>query len=253
MKNTIKIMAFVSLIILVNVIQSCSDESSEPALAQAKLEMKAVSAQSTIKTGRVQATGLEFTQVLIGVTEMEFETFEENDLEDSGEFEDNDSDGEDDNEEIEFEGNFVVDLISGTSNPDFGLADLAPGIYEEMEIEMGPILEGGNTMFVAFNYVPDGATDTVRVEYSNKQEIEFELESEAGFSIDAGTVNQMLILINLDALFGSIDLSSATADSDGVIRINSTSNESLASTIESNLDTMMEGGEDEDHDGEIDG
>jgi hypothetical protein len=252
MKNTIKIMAFVSLIILVNVIQSCSDESSEPALAQAKLEMKAVSAQSTIKTGRVQATGLEFTQVLIGVTEMEFETFEENDLEDSGEFEDNDSDGEDDNEEIEFEGNFVVDLISGTSNPDFGLADLAPGIYEEMEIEMGPILEGGNTMFVAFNYVPDGATDTVRVEYSNKQEIEFELESDTGFTLEGGTINKMLILINLDALFESIDLSSATADSDGVIRINSTSNESLASTIESNLDTMIEGGEDKDDDGEID-
>jgi hypothetical protein len=252
MKNTIKIFVFVSLIILGNIIQSCSD-SSEPALAQARLEMKAVSAQSTIKSGRVQATGLVFTQVLIGVTEMEFETFEENDKEDSGEFEDNDHDGEDDNEEIEFEGNFVVDLISGTSNPDFGLADLAPGIYEEMEIEMGPILEGGNTIFVAFNYVPDGTTDTVYVEYSDSHEIEFELESEAGFSIDAGTVNRMLILINLDALFASVDLSSATADNDGVIRINSTSNESLASAIESNLDTMMEGGEDEDDDGEIDG
>lgn len=198
-------------------------------------------------------TGLEFTDVIIGVAELEFETLEENDAEDSGDgIEDNDGDGEDDNEEIEFEGEFTVDLITGVSTPDFGETTIAPGLYEEMEMELEPFLEGGLSMFVAFNYTPDGATEAVRYEYSNDQELEFEIENEAGFFLDESTLNQMLILIDLDAMFTGIDLNSATADVDGIVRINGTSNTDLATLIAQNLDSIMEGGEDDDDDGEFD-
>ncbi|RLD20560.1 MAG: hypothetical protein DRI71_10240, partial [Bacteroidetes bacterium] len=83
-------------------------------------------------------------------------------------------------------------------------------------------------------------------------ELEFEIENEAGFFLDESTLNQMLILIDLDAMFTGIDLNSATADVDGIVRINGTSNTDLATLIAQNLDSIMEGGEDDDDDGEFD-
>jgi hypothetical protein len=251
MNNLLKKTVLTLFIGLVMIMQSCS--TNDPALSDIKLEMKATTALSTINpSGRLANTGLVFTEVVIGVTEIEFETFEENEAEDSGEIEDNDGDGEDDNEEVEYEGNYVVDLIAGTSNPDFGQADIAPGIYEEMEIELSPILEGDITMFAAFDYTPDGAVDPVRYEYSTDAEMEYELEPEGGFFLDEGALNQMLVLIDLDAMFANIDLNTATADIDGVVRINGSSNADLAAQIASNLEDVMEGGEDEDGDGEFD-
>jgi len=251
MKNLFKIVVVTLFIGLAVIMQSCNN--NDPGLSSINLEMKATSALSTIShSGRLTNTGLVFTDVVIGVTEIEFETFEENEAEDSGEVEDNDGDGEDDNEEIEYEGEFVVDLIAGTSTPDFGVTDIAPGIYEEMEIELNPILEGGLSIFVAFDYTPDGAADAVRYEYSTSAEMEFELEKEGGFILDEGALNQLLVLIDLDAMFANIDLNNVTVDSDGVVRINSESNVDLANQIAVNLADVMEGGEDEDGDGEID-
>lgn len=249
------------LIVLLGIffmVQSCNNNSEEPNLANISMEMKASTALSTINSGRVAAEGLVFTEVLLGVTELEFETLEENEAEDRGEdedgneTEDEDGDGEDDNEEVEYEGEFVVDLLAGTSTPDFGAADLAPGLYEEIEIEMGPILDGGLTMYVAFDFTPVGATEPVSFEFSTSQEIEYELENDNGFLLDGTALNQMLIIFNLDALFANIDLNTATAGVDGVVRINENSNTDLYGVIFENFKDSMEGGEDDDDDGEID-
>lgn len=251
MKKLLKTVVVTLFIGLAVIMQSCNN--NDPGLSDIRLEMKATTALSTINSsGRVMNSGLVFTDVVIGVTEIEFETFEEDEAEDNGDVEDNDGDGEDDNEEVEYEGEFVVDLIAGTSTPDFGEATIAPGIYEEMEIELSPILDGGLSMFVAFDYTPDGAVDAIRYEYSTSAEMEFEIEPEGGFILDEGALNQMLVLIDLDAMFANIDLNTATADVDGVVRINNSSNTDLANQIAVNLADVMEGGEDEDGDGEID-
>jgi len=243
MRNLLKKIVLVFFIGLAVIMQSCN--SNDPALSDIKLEMKAITANSTINpSGRVMNTGLVFTDVVIGVTEIEFETFEENEAEDE--------DGEADDEEVEYEGNFVVDLIAGTSTPDFGAADLAPGIYEEMEIELEPILDGDITMLVAFDYTPAGAMEAYRYEYSTSAEMEYELEPEGGFLLDEGALNQMLVLIDLDAMFANVDLDNVDVDSDGIVRINNTSNVSQAAQVAINLDSVMEGGEDEDGDGELD-
>lgn len=242
MKKLFKMIVLTLVLCLGLILESCT---TDPGLAKVNLDMKATTALSTISTGgRVANTGLVFTEVLIGVTELEFETLEENVAEDE--------DGEDDNEEIEFEGEFVVDLITGISTPDFGETTIAPGLYEEMEMELEPILEGGLSIFIAFNYTPDGATEAIRFEYSNDQELEFEIENEAGFHLDDTSLNQMLILIDLDAMFAGLDLNSASVDSDGIVRVNGTTNPDLAELITKNLDSIMEGGEDDDEDGEFD-
>ncbi len=250
MKTTLY--ALLILVGFMGALVSCS-ENDTPTAANVKLEMKATTSLSKINgSGRSMASGLVFHEVLLGVTELEFETQEEDQSEEDHDAEDGeDHDGEDENEEIEFEGHFVVDLINGTSTPDFGVADILPGLYEEIEIELGPVLEHGNSIYIAFE-LPREGQDTLKIEYSNSDEIEIEIEREAGFQLDGGVLNQMLVLFDLDSLFAGIDFNQAIVDADGVIRINETSNADLASLIEANHDNVLEAGEDEDGDDEID-
>jgi hypothetical protein len=236
------------LLVLAVLIYSCSKEDTS--LARTGIVFKAVSNQHSLGNARSEGYSITFLEVLIGVTEIELESEEENESEHDGDFEDEDHDGEDDNEKVEFEGSFIVDVINGTSTPDFGLAQLAEGVYEEIEIELGPVLEGGNTVFVAFSFTPDGG-DPITVEYSNNYELEFEVESESGFTIENG-LSSILILFDLDALMQGVDLSLAEADQDGVIRINSSSNADIAEVLESNFASILSAGNDDDHDGEFD-
>jgi hypothetical protein len=199
----------------------------------------------------VQAGGYSFEQALLGVREFEFETKEEDDSEDNLKGSSSDDDGEDDSEEVEFEGNYVVDLIKGTSNPELENGKLKPGIYEEFEVELGRFLANGNTMFIVFKYKPDGG-DSVKVEFSTKATLEFEFEDDNGFEIKGETLTNYLVLINLDKLFNGVDLSKATKSEDGVIRINDTTNTELTNLIKNNFDDSCEGGKDNDNDDDID-
>lgn len=231
---------------------SCN-ENDTPSNAQVKLAIKATTSSSAInKSGRTTNTELVFNEILLGVTELEFETLEEDELEEDHDAVDGENhDGEEENEEIEFEGQFTVDLVHGTSTPDFGVAAVLPGLYEEMEIELGPILEDGNSIFIAFSLPRQGA-EMLNIEYSSSDEMEFEIERDAGFRLDAGATNQMLVLFNLNLIFAGVDFSQAVVDADGVIRINKSSNTHLASLIEANLDHACDAGEDQDGDEEID-
>lgn len=240
------------LIIVAIALESCN-ENDAPSAAKVQLEMKATTSLSKISaSGRSMATGLIFREILIGVTELEFETLEEDHSEEENDARDGeDHDGEAEDEEIEFEGQFAVDLIHGTSTPDFGVADILPGVYEEMEIEVGPVLEGGISVLIAFE-IPQQGADTLKVLYTNNSEIEVEIERDAGFHLDGGSLHQMLILFDLDSLFAGIDFNQAVVDADGVIRINETSNADIALLIEANLDSALDAGEDHDGDDEID-
>lgn len=210
---------------------------SDPALEGVRMKMKVVTTQSSIN-GRLNATGLTFTDIMIGVDEIEFETELEDDQEDIA--------GEDDNLEVEFEGPYVVDLINGTSTPSLGIGDVPTGVYDELEIEMAPVLANGNTVFIKFT--ANGKT----YEFSTTEEIEFEIEDLSGYTIDANSLQNILVLIDLDAVFAGIDLSGATADEDGVTRINDSSNSDIAQAILDQLENSCDAGEDDDRDGDID-
>ncbi|MBL6447693.1 DUF4382 domain-containing protein [Fulvivirga sp. 29W222] len=253
MKQSKKITISMLLMAFVAFLSSCNNDNDEPSLSRVQLEMKAATSLSTISTsGRMMGTGLIFDEVLIGVTELEFETLEENEAEqEADDLDGEEGDGEDENDEVEYEGNFTVDLLSGTVTPDFGIADVAPGLYEEIEVEMGPVLEGGNSIFIAFRY-PTGNGDTLNVEFSSTEEFELEIENENGFLLDGGSVHQMIVQFDLDAFFNSMDLSQAVADGDGVIRLNGSSNSGIADLIESSIDNAFDAGEDKDGDDEID-
>jgi hypothetical protein len=210
------------LLLLAIVIGACS---SDPQLDGVKLKMKAITSQSSLN-GRTSATGLSFTEVKFGVREIEFEM--------------EDDDDDDDTEEVEFEGAFTVDLIAGTSNPSFGLADVASGVYDEIEIELAPVMADGNSIFISFT------KNGITYEFSSKQEFDIEIEDANGYTIDANALTNILVLVNLDVLFANVNLDNAIADEDGVVRINETSNSSLASQIINQLEDSCDVDDDDD-------
>jgi hypothetical protein len=266
MKLNVKNLIVGSFIIVGLILGSCG-ESVDPTKADVRLEMKATTQLNAINTNaRVAETGVEFTDFLIGVTEIEFEGLEGSNSDDNSHSsgddddhngnddsdDDSDHNGNDDGDEIEYQGQFIVDLIAGTSDPDFGIANVIPGVYKEIKVKIRPILDDGNSVFVKFNYTPDGTNDPVAVEFSTTKEIEFELENHSGIQLDGNSLNQVLILFDVDKLLANVDLSMAEKDEDGVIRINSTSNSSIAAAILSDFHQSCEAGEDDDHDDRFD-
>ncbi len=255
----------IALIGMVMLLGSCG-ESVDPTTSNINLEMRATTQLSTMNANaRVSNTGIEFTKVLIGVTEIELEALDEghdddddhssdnhsNDDSDNHSDDHNDDSGKHSDDEIEFEGQFVVDLLKGTSNPEFRITDIAPGVYKELEVKISPIMDDGNSIFIQFNYHAD-STDSVIVEYTSNREIKFEIENHSGMQFNGNAINQILILFDLDKLFSGVDLSMAISDNDGVIRINSSSNTGLSNSLWQNLDNAFKAGEDHDGDHEID-
>lgn len=225
----------IAITLVLFLITSCG-ESVDSVKGEVSLEMKAVSNLNTINSnGRVAETGIEFTEVLLGVTEIELESESEAYDNDENEYE----------YEIEFEGQFIVDLLNGTSDPDFGISNVFPGEYNELEIQVSPILDDGNSISIKFNITMEGA-DPVPVELSTSKEFEIEIEHEGGFKVDLNDINQILVLFDLDKLLGNLDLSSLKIDEDGVLRINENSNKTALMSIWQALYHAFDAGEDND-------
>lgn len=239
MKTQLKRISTFLILLMTVALFSCNEGDDTPGLGEVGVKMLAVTDNNKLtNSGRVQST-ITFTEVKVGVTEIELEFLDEDGL----------PEGED---EIEFEGQFIVDLLNGTSNPDFGVAALADDFFEELEIGMEPILEGNHSIYVALEFTPKDAVEPVNVVYAYDDDLDFELEIETGFQINDNGINQLLLLFDLDRLLKGIDLNQAVADENGDIFINESSNSELASIIESNLDRILDAGEDSDDDGLFD-
>jgi hypothetical protein len=217
---------------------SACDSSDDPSLARVNVQLKAVTTQSTINpNGKMAAIeAITYTEFLAGVTELELE-FEDDDL-------------NDDDDDIEFEGRYVVDLLSGTSNPDFGISNLSPGIYDEVELEMEPILSGNKTLSIKALFMNNG--QEIPVEFSTDSSFDLEIEDDDGIDLSEGSLRYVFVTLNIDILFNGVDLSSASIDEDGVIRINKNSNSAIASRIEGNVDDAFDAYDDDEDDDDDD-
>ncbi len=240
MKNKLAAVGFIAMSVFW--FTSCnSDETTN-----ISLEIKAVSEYNNINSGgRVEVSDLTFTSILIGVTELEFESETEDE---------NEVDGVEFEEELEYEGEFVIDLISGTSTPEFGLADVNPGDYNEFEIELAPLIEDLHSVKIEGTYIPSGGSNPVQFVYTNDQEFEIEIEKEGGnFNLPEGAISNILVLLDLDAVFASVSLDNAVADNDGIVRIRrGNENEALAIAIENAFVQSFDCGEDNNNDDKFD-
>ena len=254
MRKVMRTLVFAFILGAGLVMVRCTQDNTAPTKATVQLEMRATTTLSTLNpAGRTEATGLTFDSVMLGVTRMKFQTQDETHHEsEMDSLHGMNSDDESDSLVSQFKGPFIVDLIKGTSTPDFGIATLLPGVFEQVKFKLGPVLPDGNSIFISFTYLPNGATTSVKVVYSTKARLKLEIKKKGGFNIDVASLHPILVTLDLDLLFSNIDLSSAVADTNGVVRINSNSNAALAELITRNLREGMKTGEDKNHDHHID-
>ncbi len=132
-----RIKRFYLVSVLAVVLFSCSDENDND---PAQLSIKFEGTSSSINNGRVSSS-LDITEALIGVTKIEFELEHDdgqhNSSDDDGartSTNDDDDDDSDDENEIEIKGNWVVNLLDGTSDPELPTMSIDPGQFNEMKI-----------------------------------------------------------------------------------------------------------------------
>ncbi len=244
MKFNIFLAIFLSLIVLF----ACNNDD-EPGKAEVRLTIGAERAVSGLNQGRV-AEHIEITGAWIGIEKIELESEDEtDDMNDDSENgddengEDNgdddgddgdDDDGDDDENEYNFTGPYIIDLLGGTSDPELPLAEIAPGTYHEAEAELIPVVEDSLSVLIQGNY---GDTPFMFL-WENTED--FEVESETGFELSADMLYDLLITIDLHALFDGIDFDQALINVDGEIIFSKDSNRDLADIIEENIESASE-------------
>ena len=213
----------------VMILFSCNGDG--PAAPQLQLGMKAVTTASVI-TGRSSHGVVTYQEFKVGVSKVELQTAIER---------------EDPAQEAEYKGSYIVDLLVGTSEPDFGDVGLVPGNYDKVEFTLSPLIPGGKTLWVRFIHDQD------QFELSTTQELDLEVEGLSALGLSNVRKSlELLVLVDLDLLLQGITLDGLTPGNDGVVRIDETNNAKLLEDILANLKDSCEAGEDEDRDGEID-
>ena len=156
-------------------------------------------------------------------------------------------------DEYDFQGPYLIDLLAGTSEPEIPLAEIEPGMYAKAEAEITYFEDYGFSLYLHGHLdQSNGEEPQVEFEYTYAQSEDFKIENPDGFEITADMINNVWVLIDLNALLTGVDFNEATMDKNGVIQLNKDSNRDLADIIESNLEAASELGLDEDANGEID-
>jgi hypothetical protein len=215
---------------------SCDNDDMEMNSGNLNVQFTAVSAAAGINNGRMLNDALSYDRVLVGLTEIELE------------MEDDDDDDDDSSEELEYEGNYTVDLLAGTSNPSPNTVSIEPGTYNEIEIEFEDILEGGYSVVMDLVYAPNGGSGTP-VEFRSEEDYELELEDD--ITINAGDVKNLILTLDLDRVFNGINFSRAEL-TDGTIRVDEENNTALLDAIESNIKDALDSDSDDDDDDDDD-
>lgn len=133
--------------------------------------------------------------------------------------------GDDDELEIDIEGRFTVDLLTGTSNPEIPTTQIEPGTYHELELEFGD--EDRMAFDIRGTY-----TDTSGTSYdftvSTIAELEFEIEAEGnGLVIPADYFVTLNVNFPVSTSLASLNWDSATIGTGNTIVINQQSNAAL--------------------------
>ena len=215
-------MIIASFLILIGI--SCEKSADTGIALSFKGETSAL--KSTSNSG-----SFTFSEAMIGVHEIEIEM----------ETEEEDGESEMETEiEYEFEGPYAVDLLSGVSDPEIGLAELIPGNYNELEAEISPILDGGTKSVIIKGSYTDTNQETVDFEFSTASEIELEVESDAGFYLDEGTILELVVTFDLAMLFDGVDFASAEKNDMGVVIMDDSHNVELTNKVKSNISQYAE-------------
>lgn len=219
---------FIVMIGLVFLISSC--EKSVDTGVALTIKATTVVAKSTM--------GVTFTEATLGIKEIELKMEEE-------EF-DGDVTGDMENVDVEYDfgGPFIVDLLLGTSDPDLSSVAFEPGVYNKFEAKISKVIDDTYSIIVKGMYTALNGTAYEFI-FKSDDEIEFKIESDLGFPVTEGSILDLVINLDLVALFAQINLENAVINADNVILLDNDNNSEIANQIESLLDDVAE--MDEDH------
>ncbi|TAL71414.1 MAG: hypothetical protein EPN88_05650 [Bacteroidetes bacterium] len=238
MRNMYKLM----LAIIVIIAASCSKNNTDTITGTGiGVSFKAVttlgSSSSSAVSKSISVVGFTFSEALIGIKEIELKREEEH-FSDSAMVHDSLN-----KHKFDFDGKYLIDLLTGTSTPDIGFTNFVPGTYNKFESETARLISGGKSISVKGTYT-DPSSNVYKFDFSTKKEFEFEFESDSGFVLTEGKILEMLININLPQMFATVDFSKGTPDATNVIVIDETTNIDLFKIIRHNIHSIGEMHED---------
>ena len=213
---------------------ACEDDGQMNSDSKVTLGFQAMESSSLLKA----TDALVFDSAMVGIKDIEIEREEEAD-DDAVESDDGDE------LEYEFEGPYQVNLLTGTKIPE--LADVEPGIYTELEAELAPVLENNHSVYIEARYT-NTAGETYPVIFHTDEDIDFEIESDAGIQVGDQDIKDLIVRIDLTTLFNHIDLDAAVIDDSGRILLDDENNSSLADKLEDYLEEVAEMEEEDDDD-----
>jgi hypothetical protein len=229
MKNILKLL---SAVIMVTAI-SCTKDNKSGINTVISLTFKGTTALPGIKKS-LNTEGFTFTEALLGIKEIEIKKV--------GDVSNNDG-------KFDFDKNYIVDLLAGTTTPAFGTSEFLPGRYNKLESKTSNLLDGGNSVSLKGTYT-DNVGTTYKFEFSSTSVFKFEVESDTGFILSEGTIFSMLVNVTLPVFFQGVDFSKAAVNSSGIIVINDISNIPMSEIIKSNINLVadMEDENESEHD-----
>ncbi|MBR8537666.1 hypothetical protein KDU71_19000 [Carboxylicivirga sediminis] len=217
MKNNFINLSVLALLTL-GVLACSDDDNQSPESKNATLLMK--SSAVNLKT----AYEITFAEATIHVEEVEFESLE--------------IDGDD--FDVDFEGPFAIDLLTGISQPKIPTAYLLPGKYEEVEVELDDDVSP-NIQVAGSQYIDD--ENSIDFVFMADEDIDFEAEAEAEdvgqaylFEVIEGENINIVMEFKLNEWFKSVEFSSGIANEDGIVVVSKTENEQLYQQIIRNIE-----------------
>lgn len=229
---------------------SCSNNDTPSGKGSLTLSTKGTITNSLGKktTNASKNTNVEITKLLLNLKEFELELDIDDQTEDLSQNDKNwDDDGKlDFEDEIELEGPFEVDLLSGQIS--FLDVTVPTGKYEELEFKFGPSTNEQSELF-GKSILIEGMVNNIPFIYSHKftEKVEVDFE-DPNFDIIITEIDKGIVIdFNIDQVFDAVngvDLSQAVdGNSDGIIEINhedTDGNKTLADTIRKKIISALD-------------
>jgi hypothetical protein len=214
-------------------------------IGNARVEVVGVSTGLSRLNARSQSSGISIDRATIVLDQLEFRTLEQCQSSSEG--------------EIEFEGPYVVDLLTNASTPDLGTTQIPITSYCRIELRMAKLDPGEVPSGVDSNdpivdhslYVTGERGDFTPFIAKIEQDEEFRIENDSGFDLLQSESETLFLAFDLTDWFSQIDLDSADITS-GTILIDKDHNSELYDQLKTNVQLSAHLFEDSNDNGELD-
>lgn len=140
--------------------------------------------------------------------------------------------------EVDVEGIYRFDLITGESTPTFPIAQIPTGIYNELEI--GLWQNSSDTTIELEGVYTDSFGNDIPLFVTITESIGLEIEDDLnGFQIDTNTINNLVVYWDFESILINSGIDSAVANN-GQLKIDAVNNEAIYDLIVEKLNIEIE-------------